>query len=61
MSLCASSLALFQSLSLKATVGIDDVTSKISALGLYPMRISNGEQPVALFFHELCANSASGR
>ena len=34
MSFCASSLALFQSLSCKVMVGIDEVTSKISALGL---------------------------
>ena len=61
MSFCASSRAFFQSLSCKATVGIDKVTSKISALGLYPIRISNGDFPVALFFQELCANLASGR
>ena len=42
-------------------VGIDDVTSKISALGLYPIRISNGDCPEDSFFQELCMNSASGR
>src|ERR1700744_6374659 len=57
MSFCVSSLAFFQSRSHKAMVGIDEVTSKISALGLYPIRISNGDRPVDLFFHELCANS----
>ena len=46
-------------------MGIDEVTLKISALGLYPIRISNGDCPVDSFFHELCAilpevdNSAS--
>ena len=40
-------------------VGIDKVTSKISALGLYPIRTSNGDCPVDSFFHELCVNSAS--
>src|ERR1700744_6485863 len=61
MSLCASSLAFFQSLSRRATVGMEEVTSKISALGLYPIRTSNGDLPVVSFFQELCANSARGR
>src|SRR6202012_1001192 len=61
MSLCASSLAFFQSLSRRDTVGIEDVTSKISARGLYPIRTSNGDFPVVSFFQELCANSARGK
>ena len=61
MSFWASSQALFQSLSCNATVGIDNVTSKISALGLYPIRTSRGDCPVDSFFQELCVNSVSGR
>ena len=53
MSLCASSLAFFQSLRHNATVGTEEVTLNISTLGVYPMRTSKGICFVVSFFHEL--------
>ena len=54
-------LAFFQISIHKATVGMEVVTSKILALGVYPIRASNGVCYVVSLGHELCVNSARGR
>ena len=42
-------------------MGMEEMVSKISALGLCPMRSSKGVCLVVLLVHELWANSARGR
>ena len=54
-------LVFFQISIHNATVGMDVVTSKISALGMYPIRALNGVCFVVSLGQELCANLARGR
>ena len=54
-------LAFFQTLICNATVGMEVVTLKISALSVYPISALNGVCFVVSLGQELCANSARGR